>query len=57
MPCSSVTARSVANVAALVLLLVNAGKLVAQPPATSAPSTVFHLLDATIDDVHVRGEP
>lgn len=49
---SSVTARSVANVAALVLLLASTGKLVAQPPATSAAPTVFRLLDATIDDVH-----
>src|SRR3984893_7059115 len=49
---SSVTARSVANVAGLVLLLASTGKLVAQPPATSAAPTVFRLLDATIDDVH-----
>src|ERR1700674_5337220 len=50
-PCNCLTARSVTNVATLVLLL-STGELVAQTPAPSARATSFHLLEATIDDVH-----
>ena len=48
----SARATSVAIVTTLVLLFLSAGKLVAQPPATSKRATSFHLLEATIDDVH-----
>jgi hypothetical protein len=42
---------SIMNVAAIVLLLPSTSKLEAQTQATSAAPVVFHLLDATIDDV------
>lgn len=48
----SARATSVAIVTTLVLLFLSTGKLVAQPPATSKRATSFHLLEATIDDVH-----
>jgi hypothetical protein len=51
-PCTCLTARSVAIVTTLVLLFLSRGKLVAQTPATSTRATSFHLLEATIDDVH-----
>ena len=42
----------IANVAAILLLLFGASNVAAQTQATSATPTVFHLLEATIDDVH-----
>ncbi len=51
-PCNGVAARSIANAAALLLLVFSTSKLEAQTPATSATPTVFHLSEATIDDVH-----
>src|ERR1700686_3164267 len=48
----SARATSVAIVTTLVLLFLSTGKLVAQTPATSTRATSFHLLEATIDDVH-----
>jgi amidase len=51
-PCNGVAARSIANAAALLLLVFSTSTLEAQTPATSATPTVFHLSEATIDDVH-----
>jgi amidase len=44
--------KSIVNVAAMALLLFSTSKLEAQAPASSATPTVFHVLEATIDDVH-----
>src|ERR1700674_895775 len=48
----SARATSVAIVTTLALLFLSTGKLVAQTPPTSTRATSFHLLEATIDDVH-----
>src|SRR5277367_4230628 len=45
------SARSIANVAVLILLLLSMNKLAAQSPPSEAPAA-FHVLEATIDDVH-----
>src|SRR6267378_2348123 len=42
----------IANVTAILLLLFGARNVAAQAPVTSATPPVFHLLEATIDDVH-----
>ena len=44
--------QSIASLAALVLLPFSTNKAEAQTQATSATPPAFHLLDATIDDVH-----
>ncbi len=44
--------KSIVNVAAIALLLFSTNKLEAQAPASSATPTDFHILEATIDDVH-----
>ena len=49
--CSCLSARSIAGVTSISLLLISASRLVAQTPVPSAKSTSFHLLEATIDDV------
>lgn len=42
----------IANVAATVFLVICSTEVAAQTPATSAEPVAFHLLEATIDDVH-----
>ena len=45
------TSQPISNAAAIVLML-STSQVEAQTPATSATPPVFHLLEATIDDVH-----